>query len=221
MAMNYREIPRGVSKEAFALRLKPRLFKIETPIVSEKVYVETRKAVEATGAFITFIRSVSIEDLLEEDKKREQRRFEHNWVESSKTMRATVPPEMEVFINPKAVRIERSNSLSTNEQKTKIAEAQARLKDQLPEGVMPFVSLHMVDPSTYSQLEDAWMDAGNSLLFPDYFARTDVQTVGGHVAGVGRAGPGYRRCVVDWHRGHNVRHAFAVPVGVLPQKLAV
>ena len=94
-------------------------------------------------------------------------------------MRATLPPEMEVFINPNAVRVEGSNNLSTNEQKIKIAEEAAKFKEQLPEGVRAFVGLYMVDPSTYSQLEDAWMDAGNGLLLPNYFARTDIRIVGG------------------------------------------
>ena len=46
--------------EALPSRLKPILFKIEIPTVSEAVYAETRKAVEATGVFIAPIRSVSI-----------------------------------------------------------------------------------------------------------------------------------------------------------------
>lgn len=128
---------------------------------------------------------------------------------------------MEVFISPNAVRIEDSNNLSTDRQKIKIAEAEARFKGQLPEGVRRFVSLHMVDPSTYSQLEDAWIDAGNGLLLPDFFARTDVQSFGGFVAGVGRHVPSDRRNVNDWSRGDGYRGVFAVPVGVLPRKLVI
>ncbi len=184
------------------------------------MYAETRKAVEATGAFITLVRSVSIKDLLEEDKKREQRRFDHSWVNSSETMWATIPPRMEVFIDPKAVRIEGSNRLSTDEQKAKIAQAETRFKERLPEGVRPFVSLIMAGPSTYSQLEDAWMDVGNGLLFPDYFARTNVQTVRGGVADVGRYDPDGQRTVGGWDRNDGYGDVFAVPVGVLPQKLA-
>lgn len=214
---------RARSSESLPLRLKPMPFEIEIPEVSEAVYAETRKAVEATGAFITSIRSLTMEDLLREDEEREKRGEPRRlgYVNSSETMRSTFPPKMEVFINPKAVRIEGSNNLSTDEQKKKITEAAASFKEQLPEGVRSFVDLHMVDPSTYSQLEDAWMDAGNGLLFPDYFVRTDIQTdVGGSVARVGRGGPSYRRHVRDWGRDDGLGDVFAVPVGVLPQKLA-
>lgn len=208
----------------------------EIPTVSEKIYAETHRAVEATGAFITSIRSVSIEDLLKEDGNRTfwQSRFNPYWVSRSKTMRAIVPPAMEVFITTKVeyiygsryyttyktVRIEESNRHSIDEQKAMIAEAEARFKDQLPEEVRPFVSLHMADPSTYSQLEDAWVDAGYRFLFPDYFACTNVQTVEGDVAGVGRYYPEDKRSVDIWSP-HSRGLVFAVPVGVLPRKLAV
>lgn len=207
--------------ESLPLRLKPIPFEIEIPTVSEEVYAETRRAVEATGAFIIPIRSVSIEDLLAEDLNRGERRFNHNWVNASKAMRATFPPAMEVFIDPNAVRIEGSNGLSTNEQKTKIAEAAASFKKKLPKEVRGFVDLHMVDPSTYSQLEDAWMDVGKGLLLPDFFARTDVKTVGSLVAFVGIYDATDRRRVDDCYRDFGYVHVFAVPVGVLPQKLAV
>ncbi|GEM_PF-6427714 len=222
-----RSLPKGSSiapassSEALPSRLIPIAFNIEIPRVSEEDYAETRKAVEATGAFIVPIRAVSIKDLLAEDLNRGQRRFNHGWVNASEIMRATVPPEMEVFIIPNVVRINGSNSLFTDEQKTKIAGEAVRFKEKLPAAVRDFVGLHMVDPSTYSQLEDAWMDVGKGLLFPDFFARTDVQTRAGFVARVGRQGPNSARAVVAWHRGRpgNI-HVFAVPVGVLPRKLA-
>ncbi len=206
------------SSEAVPSRLTPILFKIEIPTVSEEDYIKTREAVEATGAFIVPIRSISMEDLLAEDLNRGQRRL--GYVNDSRTMRATVPPEMEVFINPKAVRIEGSNRLSTNEHKKRITEAETKFKEQLPEGVRRFVGLHMVDPSTMSQLEDKYMDANNgALLLPDFFARTDVQTVQGGVALVGRFDPSDQRGIVDWYRDRGYGDVFAVPVGVLPRKL--
>lgn len=201
--------------------LEPIRHAIEIPRVSEELYNRTREAVEQAGYnFIVPIRSVSIEELLEEDNKRGQRRFNHDWVSCSKTTRTTVPPEMEVFINPDAVRIEGSNCLSTDDQEKKIAEAAASFKEQLPEGVRSFVDLHVVDPSTISQLEDAWMDAGNGFLLPNYFARTAVRTPEDRVAHVGRYGPDDQRRVPDWHRNNAISLVFAVPVGVLPKKLA-
>lgn len=153
--------------------LEPIRFAIEIPAVSKEVYMRTREALEAVGhTFVTAIRSVSIEDLLAEDRQRKQVRF--GYVNDSKTMRATVPPEMEVVVNPDRVRIEGSNRLPTDEQKAKIKTEEAELKEQLPKDLRDLVSMHMVDPSTYSQLEDAYIDKEGKLLFPDYFARTDV-----------------------------------------------
>lgn len=199
---------------------EPILLEIEIPQVSEEVYAKTRKAVEATRAFIAPIRSVSIEDLLAEDRGRGQRRFNHEWVNSSKTMRATVPPEMEVFIDPNAVRIEGSNDRPTDVQKQMIQDAGARFRERLPDAVRSLVVFNMMDPSTISQLEDRWMDVGRGLLLPNYFARTDVEIVRGYDARVGRFGPNDQRRVVDWYRDLGYDLDFAVFVGVLPRKLA-
>lgn len=207
--------------------LEPIRFEIEILTVSEEVYAETRRAVEAAipGVFITSIRPVTIEDLLAEDRQREQRgepRRLECAVDRSETMRATLPPAMEVFIDPSNFKIDGSNRLSTDAQKARIAEEAAKIKGRLPEKVRPTVAWQMMDPSTVSQIEDAYMDTHNGkLLMPDFFIRTDVQTVGGSVADVGRGGPADRRYVVDWDRGRGAGDVFGALVGVLPQKLAV
>ena len=218
------QAPAEQAKETLPLRLKLIPFEIEIPTVSEEVYAETRKAVETAipGVFITSIRPVTMEDLLTEDGQRGERGQPKRlgYVNDSKIMRAVFPPEMEVFINPNAVRIEGSNGLSTDQQKRKIMEEEARFKAKLPKAVRPFVSLLMVDPSTMSQVEDRYMDENNgALLFPDFFGRTDVQTVQDLVAYVGRYDPNCQRSVHEWYRGNGYGHVFAVPVGVLPRKL--
>lgn len=206
------------------LALKPIPFEIEIPSVSEEVYAATRRAVETAipGVFITPIRSVTMENLLAEDSQRKQRGESGRlgYVNESKTMRVTLPPAMEVFIDPKAIRIEGSNSLSTDAQKAEIARVAASYRERLPEALRDNVDWHMVDPSTMSQLEDAWMDAGNEPFLPNFFARTDVETVEGDVAHVGHRGPDRQRVVVDWRRVPGYDGVFAVAVGVLPQKLA-
>lgn len=198
------------AQESTPIRLQPIQFNIEIPQVSEEVYAETRQAVETAipGVFITPIRPLSLAELLEEDGQREQngdsRRL--GFVNSSETMRATTPPEMEVFIDPKNFRIEDSNNLPTDAQKIRIAEEAAKVSLLLPEPVRPHVGWHMVDPSTLSQLEDRYMDErSGALLFPDFFGRTDVKTVQGYVAFVGRLDPGNRRYVFDWPRGGGSR----------------
>lgn len=222
--------PAGSHENRPPLRLKVIPYEIEIPEVSEEVYAETRRAIEAIipGVFITPIRSVTMEDLLAEYGQREQRwePMRLGYVHDSDIVRATLPPAMEVFIDPEAIRIEGSNYLPADEQKREIAKIAASYRERLPEALRGNVDWHMVDPSTMSQLEDAWMDAGNGPLLLNYFARTDVETVKGHVVCVGRYGPNDQRIVCAWGRddgdgyGHSYVRVFAVPVGVLPQKLA-
>ena len=201
-----------------AVTAEPISYAIEIPAVSEELYNRTREAVEATGYnFVAAIRSVSMEALIAEDVRREQERI--GYVNPSKTMRSTVPPEMEVAINPVRFMIEGSNRLATDAQKKIIKEKEVEWMEKLPEDLRPFVSMRMVDPSTLSQLEDAYMDATGKLLFPDFFARTDVQDVRGYVAFVGRSDPSFGRGVNFWRRDRSDVFVFAVFVVVLPRKL--
>lgn len=216
LVLKYREkgipehFPSSVAPETPQHRgLEPIRFKIEIPTVSAKVYAETRQAVEAAipDVFISPIRSVPIGDLLREDEQRGQRRL--GYVNESRTMRATTPPEMEVFIDPNNFKIDGSNRLSTDVQKARIAEEAAKIRERLPENVRGFVVWRMMDPSTVSQAEDRYMDTHDGeLLMPDFFIRTDVQTAPGNV-------------VVDWDRYVDGDVVFAGLVGVLPQKSAV
>lgn len=195
-------------------------FEIEIPEVTEEIYAETRRAVAATGVFITFIKPVTMQDLLAEEAKHYKKGepYRLGYVNNSRTVLATVPPAMEVFIDPSAVRLEDSNWLSTDAQIGKIKEAEARFKNQLPEPVRPFVSLIMADPSTYSQLEDIWIDKRQELLFSSFFARTDVRTMVGAVAVVGRySSSAEERIVAGWARSFGYCDLFAAPVGVLPK----
>lgn len=80
------------SSESLPSRLIPTPFEIQVPGESEKIYAETRKAVEATGAFITSIRPLTMEDLLREDREREQKGEPRRlgYVNDSKTVLATL-----------------------------------------------------------------------------------------------------------------------------------
>jgi hypothetical protein len=124
------------SREArVPLHLKPIPFEIEIPTVSEEVYAETRKAVETAipGVFIAPIRSATMESLLAEDRQREQRGESRRlgYINDSKTMRATLSPSMEVFIDPENFRIDGSNSLPTDSQKQMIQIAGERFRERL------------------------------------------------------------------------------------------
>lgn len=204
--------------------LEPIRFAIEIPIVGDEVYLKTCEAVRATGyTFFAAIRPVSMEDLIAEDRQREQEKNSRRlgFVNDSKAMRATVPPEMEVAINLDRVRIDGSNYLSTDDQQAINKEEEATWKEQLPEDIRPFVSMHMMDPSTYSQLEDAYVDSKGGLLLPNYFARTDVPTVSGRVAMIGHLDSSRQRRVGEWDRNEGQYNIYFVPVVVLPRRLTV
>lgn len=215
----------GISPETSKPRgLEPIRFAIEIPTVSEELYRRTREAVEQAGyKFIVPIRSVSMQDLLAEDELRYQngkaRRL--GYVNDSKRMRDTVPPEMEVAIDPARFKIEGSNRLSTDRQKIRVKQEQAILKGQVPKDIQHLVNMEMVDPSTLSQVEDKYMEENNALLLPDWSARTDIQTIQGLVAHVGRPYPAYPRYVNVWNRGNGYDGVFAASVVVLPRKLSV
>lgn len=200
-------------------------FKIEIPAVNEELYNRTREAVEQAGYnFVVPIRSVSIADLLAEDKQRKQRGEPRRlvYVAPSKTMRATVPPEMEVAINPAKFKIEGSNFLSTDEQKKRIKAVEVQLRAQVPQDIQYLVIMEMVDPSTISQIENMYRDEHNgAVLLRDWFARTDMETVQGRVAIVGRYSPKGRggRRVGGWRRDLGDDLVFAAAVVVLPRKL--
>lgn len=214
----------ATSKQETPARLEPVIFKLEIPTVSVEEYTKTREAVENAGYnFVVPIRSVSVKELIAEDRAREGRGEARRlgFVNDSRRMRAVVPPEMEVAINPTKFRIEESNNLPTDDQKRRIKQEQAILRDQVPNDIRHLVNIEMVDPSTLSQLENAYMDVTEGQLFlPDWFARTDVQTVRGRAAGAGRFDPSERRSVIGWDRdrGHGV--VFGASVVVLPRKLA-
>lgn len=199
----------------------PESLTVEIPTVNKEAYRRILKEMEATGYdFIASIRPVSVGNLLVEDGQRKSKRL--GFVNDSAAMRNLVPSEMKVAINPDRFKIEGSSNLSTDAQKKKIKKEEARWKNRLPKDIRPFVSMRMVDLSTLSQLEDSYMDRnGGKLLLPDYYARTDVQTVPGDVALVGRRGPAGRRLVVGWGRGRGVHGVFAVSVVVLPRESAV
>lgn len=81
-------------------------------------------------------------------------------------------------------------------------------------------SMEMADPSTVSQIEDAYIDETGGLLLPDYSVRTDIQTVPGLATDVGRSAPTVRRFVGAWFRDIGRSDTFAASVVVLPRKLA-
>lgn len=137
-------------------------------------------------------------------------------------MRANVPPQIEVAINPNNFRIEGSNNLSTGDQFEKIKKQETILKYKLPENVRGIISMIMPEhASILAQLDFEHQKRTEKVLFTDWFGRTDDQTVPGYVAHVGRYDPTYRLGVNDWHRGGRHVYVFAVSVVVLPRKLVI
>jgi len=191
---------------------------VEIPTVSEELYMKTREALVKEGyTFVVDIESLSI-DQLAEDPVISQR---FGYVSPSEDMRGIVPPQMEVAINPKNLRIKDSNYKPTDTQKIMINNEETGLKDKLPKDVRSLISMRMQNASVLVQLDDKYQKETGKVLFTDWFGRTDDQTVPGIVAGVGRFDPADRLDVHDWDRGGGDDYVFAVPVVVLPRKLAV
>lgn len=102
-------------------------FKI--PRVSEALCSQTRDALAKKGfTFVVAIEPVSIGQLVTDEATSQRFDFVH----SSENMRAIVPPQMELAINPKILRIRRSNSKSTNTQIKMIQEREQLLNVDFP-----------------------------------------------------------------------------------------
>lgn len=189
----------------------------EIPTVSEEQYVKTHEALAKKGyTFVVAIEPLSIGQLVTGETSQ---RF--GYVNPSEHMRAIVPLQMEVAINPKNLRIKNSNSKSTDDQIKMIKDEEESLKGKLPQEIRDLISMHIQNASTLAQLDDKYQKETGKVLFTNWFGRTDDQTVPGDVADVGRGDPTFRLRVSVWHRGNGVDGVFAVPVVVLPRKLVI
>ena len=190
----------------------------EIPAVSEELYLQTRKALEKESyTFVVAIKSVSIDQLITDGAT--SQRFEH--VYPSENIRGTVSPQMEVAINPKQLRIKGSNSKPTGTQIQMIKDEEARLKGKLPQEVRDFISMCMQGASVLAQLDGEYKKGTGKVLFTDWFGRTNDQAFPDVVASVGRYNSTLGLRVYGSRRGLGDGDIFAVPVVVLPRKLAV
>ncbi|MBF8249549.1 MAG: hypothetical protein HW400_150 [Candidatus Levybacteria bacterium] len=198
------------------LSVSPASFEI--PAVSEELYMKTREALAKEGyTFIVDILPVSIGQMVT-DKATSQH---FGYVNPSENMRAIIPLQMEVVINPKKLRIKGSNSKSTDTQIEIIKNEGTKLKNKLPQEVKNLVSMHMRNASVLAQLDCKYQQETGKVLFTNWYGRTNDQIVSGHVAYVGRHAPASLLDVSDWSRGVGRDSVFAVPVVVLPRKLAI
>ena len=193
---------------------------IEIPTVAEALYGQTRKALAKEGfTFIAAIEPVSIGQLVTDEATSQY----FGYVNTSENMRAIVPPQMEVAINPKNLRNRDSNFKSTDTQIRMIQEEEAALKGKLSQEVRDFISMRIQNASVLAQLDSKYHSKTRKVLFTNWFGRTDDQTRSpGFVASVGRHAPAHHLFVDDWVRGYGGGLLiFAFPVVVLPRKLAV
>ncbi len=198
--------------------IAPQPVALEIPTVSEELYNKTREALRKEG----FTHVVTIEPVSMGQLATNEATGNRFWyVNSSESMRAVTPPQMEIAIDPKNVKIKNSNSKSTDTQLRITAEEEAKLKGELPEDVRDLVSMPMHDPSTLSQADFDYQDKTGKPLYPDFWLRTNVETVSGRVAYVGRNVPSHRLNVDDWSRDYVVDRIFAGRAVVLPRKLNV
>lgn len=207
----------AIPAEAIAV-LKTSEPKFEIPIVSKELYEKTCEALAKEGyTFIVNILPVSIGQLAVNELANQ--RFAY--ANSSENMRAIVPPQMKVAINPENLKIKNSNSKSTDEQIRMLTEKEADLKAKLPQGIRDNISMVLQNASVLVQLDIKYQNGTGKPLFTNWFGRTDDQTVPGFVALVGRDDPSSGLYVHVWGRDDGGGVVFAVPVVVLPRKLAV
>ena len=191
----------------------------EIPRVSELLYLKTREALAKEGyTFFVNIKPLSIGQLVEDEVKRGL--FEH--VVPSENMRAIVPPQMEIAINPKDPRIKNSNSKSTDTIIRMIEEREAVIKVRLPKEVRDFINIRIQNTSVLVQIFDKYQRETGKQIFPRWFGATDDQTSPGRVAFAGCYSPGRRLYIGDTNRfrGNEDNNVFALDVVVLPRQLA-
>ena len=190
----------------------------ETPTVNEDLYLKTRESLAKEGyTFIVDIEPLSIGQLATGQATRKS----FGYVNPSENMRAIAPQQMEVAINPNNLRIPNSNSKSTDTQIGMIQKEETALKGKLSQEVKDLINMRMQNASVLAQLDHKYQEETGEVLFTDWFGRTDDQTIPGNVADVGRLDPTGGLDVVDCRRGRGPGYVFAVPVVVLPRKLAV
>ncbi len=188
----------------------------EIPTVSEELYKKTREALAKEGyTFVVAIESLSIGQLATDEVTRQRFGF----VNSSEKMRAIVPPQMEVAIDPKNLRIRNSNSKSTETQIKMIKDEETGLKSKLPQEVRNLISMRMQNASVLAQLDDKYQKEKGKVLFTNWSGRTDDQTVPGHVAFIGRLDPTLGLFLDGWLRDRGRGDVFAVSAVVLPRKM--
>lgn len=191
--------------------------RFEIPTVSKELYFKTRESLAKEGyTFVVNIESLSIGQLATDAVT--GKRFDY--VSPSVNMRSIIPQQMEVVINPNNLRIKNSNSQPTGVQIAMIREEEARLKGTLPQEIRDIISMRMQSASALAQLDAEYQKETGKVLFTDWSGGTDDRTVPGFVVGVGRGDPSRRLGVSGWLRGSGSHHIFAVPVVVLPRKLA-
>ncbi|MEK7450403.1 MAG: hypothetical protein AAB662_00515 [Patescibacteria group bacterium] len=110
----------------------------DIPAVSDKIYLRTREILARKGLrFVVAINPVSINRLVTDEGVESSL----GYMIDSEEMRSSVPPQIEVAINPGRFRIEGSNGLSTEDQFKKIKDQEAILRSKLPKDIRAGISI--------------------------------------------------------------------------------
>lgn len=192
--------------------------RLEIPTVSEVLYTQTREALRKKGfLFIATIEQLSIGQLAANEATSQH----FDYFNPSKNVCAIVPPQMEVAINPKKLRIEKSNSKSTDTQIKMIKKEEKALKGKLPQEVRDLIGMRMQNASVLVQLDFKYHEETGGILFTNWLGRTDDEIVPGYTANVGRNDPTNKLSIGAWVRSDGYDPLFAVYIVVLPRKSAV
>lgn len=190
---------------------------VEISSVTERLYLKTREALAKTGyLFVVAIEPLSLGQLVGSRKTRN--RFGR--VNDSLVLRATVPQQMEIAINPKNLRIANSNLKSAPEQARMIQQEEEILKDKLPGKLRGLISMRVQSASVQAQLDIKYQKETGRVIFTDWYGHTDSLTGYGVAVDVGRDYPTGRLRIGDWYEERDP-HVFAFPAVVLPPRKLV
>lgn len=208
--------------------ISPRFPMVEGIGVSEKTLFELRAALIKLGySFFARTSPLSIAQLKSMNKK------DFDFMNSSETMRAIVPPSMEIAVNPHKLKLSNSRrsleegwgeSLAADEYLAleALSLEEKDLKSFLPDGLKDFVSMPVLSASTLVQIDKAYRKESGGFFFDEWYGQSNSQTEYGVAVSVGREW-GYGK-----HSGNGLRIGdwdiydqpiFMVPAVVLPRKI--
>lgn len=184
------ETPRDLRQETYEL-----LANLREPTSKE------RKAFKKRGFVFLTVDAKSLGQICEEEAGY------FGFINSSQGLRTYTPPQaFEIAVNPKKLRIPRSNNSSQDKQLRLTKEHSQKEIEPISAGARAV----MLPATAIAQADVEYQKQNSEVLLPDFWVRALDTTVGPDVASVGRDRPSDRLRVSDWGRGHGLPSVWAL-----------